>query len=794
MKRIKNSFRLIRDNLASSIIMVIGISCCLIFFTVIIEYLSYENSFDEFHKDSEDIYRADIEAVQEGKSDFHVPMCGRLLGPLMKEEIPEVEEFVRMFSDRQNVSVEKNENKFFESSILYVDSNFFNFFSFPLITGDSDKVLKNYYSCVISEEIKDKYFGKENPVGNTLLINDINYIVDGVCKNVPQNSHFKFDILLSNNDILELDVFQEGWEAFAFYTYLKLMENSNKEEIQSKLRSLVNRHKGKDFKQDNIECKYSLQRLTEIHLNSNLEYELDTNGNKNVLWFWVILVIFILIQATINNANIVISGLTRRFKEIGLRKMHGSSVFNLSSVLLKETIIIILFAGGVSLLIRELFDQVFRELLFGNRQPVSTEIWFRLTLLFSLMLIFLFVNWSSIILFLTNLNYTDILHGKNNASNNKLKLRKRFMSFQIFVMIVVFFSVVIVYKQYDFLINYKDLGYNKENLHIIKSAGHDPYKINILKQELLNMPEIELVTTSSGIPGKTYSATFSIRLFGENEDINNLIKLEVMDESFIDAYKIKLLSGKNFRQYSDNSNRKVILNNSACKLLGFSPKDAIEQFITIEYFEGKYEIIGVCNDYHHQSLGQVIEPQVFMYRNLSPGYISIKLKENTIQTSTKIKEDYKKLFPDHIYEGFNFNDYYFMQYSKEENIKSILLILTIVIVIIAGLGIYGISIFLIRARTKEIALRKIAGATSINIFGVLLKPTAINILISSALAIPIGYYFVHKWLENYASKIDITWYFIILPVVITFFIVFITIIHHIVKVNNEDLSLSLRRE
>ena len=768
----------------------IGIAACIFIF----QYVSFEKSYDRFHENAENIYRVRYDAYQNDKLQFKSAATVPAIGPAMKREFAEVTEFTRVSINWGGVTVSSKSSLsdrniiFREKKVHYADPSFFTVFSFPFISGISETALTEPSSVVFSETIARKYFGNDSLVGRTVVINDKEFKVTGVYKDVPGNSHIKFNIIISNHHLRHLN----DWHWDDFYTYVLLKKNCNPDLLESKLPHLISRYTKKS------KCKYFLQRLTDIHLHSRLQVEAEINGNSTVVHFLLSIAILILIIAWVNYINLTTVRSTDRAKETGLRKISGATQAQLIRQFLFESIFTNCISAVLALLFVVTLSAFFENYtgnIFSFKFLINT--WFGLLLMLFLIIGSLFTGLYPAVL-ASSFNLSTVLKGKLNNTNNGLFLRKGFVIFQFAVSISLIIGTIFAHKQLSFMRDH-ELGIDIKNTLVLRGpqSADSLYKekFSSFKSELLRNPEIINVAASLHVPGVEIDWTRGIKKLTDDPDEYMRIFNLGVDYDFINAYKLKLLAGRFFSKEFGSENFSVVLNRAGVELLGYqNPQDALNQLITFGSPRPRV-VIGVVENYHHLSLRSVPEPFIFHFFPNARTFYSLKLgTQNSTEVINKLTKIWNEFFPESPLDYFFLDDFFDKQYLQDKHLEQTFAVFAFLAILIACLGLFGLSSFSIMQKTKEIGIRKILGANTVSILILFSKEFVRLIIISAIITIPLSWFGLMAWLQNYPFRVNIEFQFLILPVILTLFIAIFTISFQIIKVARANPVEALRYE
>jgi len=828
---IKSYFKIAYRNLVKNKIyslvnilgLAIGIAACFFIF----QYVYFESGYDKFNKNAKNIYRVPI-SYSGSFANLPTTACNHPgVGPAMKADFPEVVDYARVvpatifmaasavtYNDPQGRSETFNEEK-----VYFADASFFNIFSFPLVSGNSSTVLKEANTAAISQTIAAKYFGKENPVGKTIYLNGGPLKVTGIFKDVPENSHLKFDILLSfitlGNDINSV----YGWTWPEFYNYVLLAPGTDPKKIEARFPAFIDKYIGKVMKELNFGCSFHLQALTDIHLRSHYGKEPEANGSEREVWFLTIIGIFILVIAWINYINLSTARSLERAKEVGLRKVVGGVRFQLISQFIFESVLInflaLLAACVLVLTCIPLVKQFAGSAISSGF--LSAGLWQQYWFWF--ILVGVFIAGAVLVgaypaFVLSSFRPVMVLKGKFNNSAKGISLRKALVSFQFILSILLIAGTIIVYKQLSFMRN-TPLGYDKDQLLVIKApAIHDSTfdeKISYFRTTLLKNPLIHDIALSSDIPGKTITGRNTVRKASEDKTHNFITNEVEIDDNFLNTFQVNLVAGRNFLKnertdlegivIKGNTNLKgrVLVNEAVVRGLGYkSNEEALnkEVVFAIGPGEAKAEIIGVLKNYHQRSLKEPYDPVLYYYPAWSNWtYFSLNVNTaNLRENISSIQDAYKQVFSGNAFEYFFLSEYFDRQYKSDKYFGNVFGLFTILAIFVSCLGLLGLSSFVIKMRTKEIGIRKVLGASVQSILVLFSIDFIRLVLIASVIALPVIYFGANKWLSNYAFRIHPGWSVFVLPPLLLLVIALVTISIQSIKAALVNPVKSLRTE
>ena len=772
-----------------------GIAVCLIIYI----YVSYEKSYDTFNVNADNIYRMENVRYYTSGTDSSAG-CIAKLGPALKEEFPEIVDFTRLRKISALISV--NNQYYNEKNILWADSSLLTMFSFPLISGSASKALTGKYSAVITRDIAEKYFGNPDVVGKAIKIGGTDFKITGVAENIPPNSYIQFDILLSFNTQLN-DRF--CWGCNNNNTYILVRPGTQKSELQAKLPLIV--YKLHNRQESGFDRAYFLQPLKDIHLRSNLRTELGKNGNVETVYFLSLLALIILLIAWINYINLSTARSVERAKEVGLRKVIGAGFWTLVRQFLLESFIINLLAVALSLLIVEITFPYWTEL---TGVPASISFWTSTDVML-LLLVLIFANPIAAGIYpafvLSSYSPAFILRGGFKSSSKGIFVRKGLVIFQFAISVILIAGIVIVEQQLSFMRN-KNLGINIKQKLVVNvptdlGKGEDRISAyNTFINELRNRSLIKDATFSSVIPGmENTDVTGGIRQSEQSFEQGKQVYFVYVAQNYLNFFDINLVCGRNFFNselkglYQNRYNAKgLIINESAAKEFGFSsPEKALGASI-ISDKDKIGNVIGVIKDYHQQSLDKEITPSI--YEGVTSGnYFIFDIDTKGISGKISgIKNNFAKMFPGNPFE-YNFLDEFFdRQYKADIQTEQILGLFTVLSIFISCLGLIGLSSLMTIQRTKEIGVRKVLGASLKSLLILLSKEFLKWVIVANVFAWPVAYFIMSKWLEDFAYRINISFWIFVLSGGIALLIALATVSFQAIKAAAANPVESLRYE
>ncbi len=787
-------YRNISRNRFYSFLNIAGLSIGIAAAIFILLYVQDELSYDKYNKKRDRIYRIESDFTIGNKHDkfaiVPVPM-----GPAMKIEFPEVEEFVRLYG-AGNTLFRAGEKEYYEDYFYFADSTIFTIFSHELITGDPKKALTEPNAIVLSETMAKKYFGNENPMGSMITSGgDRNYKVTGVMKDVPNNSHLKFDALISGMSI----AVQQGIDDFnsmeperfwniGVYTYILLKENTSMQSIHDKFTPFYDKYMKPIGDQINASFNLMSNPLVENHFRQGLGAELPT-GNKSYVFIFSAVAVFILLLAAINYMNMATARSVKRAKEVGVRKVLGAHKKLLIRQFLSESITLALIALLIAILIVTLFMPEFNNL-------TGKELSFNLTrnplIIFEILIITIvtgLISGSYPAFYLSSFLPVKVLRGSVSKTGKKSgTLRRVLVVIQFFIAIFMIIGTIVVTTQIHFLKN-KNLGFNKNNLVVMEIQDSTfRSKIESFKKELLNNPDIEAATNATGVPGQIEWIQV-MRIEQEDKMNDHAIILAQTDYDYINTLKMEIVKGRDFdRNMGTDALEAVIINETAVKEFGWEENPLgkkIHYGFELDGTGGRMlKVIGIVKDFHFRSLHNKIEPVMLMMSERPRFLLTCRInpdkqKETLVFIESKWNEYNAKRPFDYEFLTESLDE----MYTAEEKIGLIIQIATLLTIFIALLGLLGLSSYIAEQRTKEIGIRKIVGASVGSVLQLLYKEFALLILVAFIIAVPVAWWRLGIWLdESFIYHEPLNWTSFLLAGIVALVIGIGTISFYILKV------------
>ena len=801
---LKHSLRSFKRQRAYIIINVLGLSigiACSLFISL---YVMNEVSYDKFNTKKDMIYRVILNANM-GGSEMNIYANPSVLGPTLLKEFPEVDGFLRMNNPGIR-EIKCNNQTFNEDHLVEADSSFFNFFSIRILKGNPENLLNAPHRIVLSESTARKLFGKENPVDKPLKIgtDTVNYIVTGVMADIPENSHFQANILSSfmtnpeSNDFI--------WFSASFSTYILLKPNSDYKTVEGKFPEMVNKHiepeiqkfmgiSLKDFISKGNKYSFYLQNLKDVHLDPSVQQQFKAAGNPKYLKILGTLAIFIVIIAAINFMNLSTAQASRRAKEVGIKKVGGSTRGMLILQFLAESSLLAFISLVFALIIIKVTLPYFNNLISANLSVNLLEVWYIIPFLILFTLLVGFLAGSYPALYLSSFNPYEVLKGSIQTSMKNGLIRKVLVVFQFAISILLIVGTIIMYRQIKYMQN-KDLGFNKDQILVIERPDDLTTKVKSFKETVKGIPGVINIVSSSAVPGRN-NRTAGCRMEGGNDEMFDL-ETNFIDYDYLETYGITLVSGRSFNKSFTTDLQACLLNESAVKKLGITNLETTRITKPGDPTGKEYmQVIGVVKNFNFKSLHNQIDPYLFCPRTDAyyGGFISVKLSGQNISGTISAIENKWKEFTGNKPLNYYFVDKDFEQmYIAEKQNARMAVIFSILAIFIASLGLFGLTSFTVEQRTKEIGVRKAMGSSVAGIYAVISKEVIVLTCISALIAWPVVYFVAGKWLESFYYKMPLSAFSFFAGLAIALAIAIITISYRILRAANVNAAQSLKHE
>lgn len=778
----------------------IGIACSLL----IALYVINEASYDKFNIKRDRIYRTILNGKLGGQ-EVTVSSSPAIMGPTLIKEFPEIEDFLRMNGHGPTV-IEYNGQTFTEEHLVEADSSFFNFFSIPVIKGDPKTLLNAPYKVVLSESTAKKIFGNESPVDKPIKIGSdtVRYIVTGVMADVPQNSHFEANAVSSF--ITNPRSKNPEWMNNSFSTYLLLKPNSSSKSVDDKFHALMLKYVGPeiqrytgisfdDFLGQGNKYRFYLQNLADIHLDTSIQQDFKAPVDPKYLTIFGSIAILIVVIAAINFMNLSTAQASRRAKEVGIKKVAGSTRGMLIAQFLSESFLLSLVSLIVSLIFIKITLPYFNNLLGANLALNLFSTWYFIPALVIFSILVGFLSGSYPALFLSSFNPYEVLKGSVKNSIKNGRLRRVLVVFQFAISILLIVGTLIMYSQIKYMLN-KDPGFNKEQLIVINRAEALGKKMKSFKEVVKNIPGVVNISSSTAIPGRTNNNNGY--LMEGRKDETFLMSTSWVDYNFLDTYGMTLASGRSFNESFTSDKDACIINETAQK--DYRVTDIEKTRFMEPQDSGQFHylpVIGVVKNFNYESLRNPIGPYILKFQNdnMLWGYITVRLSPLNYSKTISAIEDKWKVFVSNNPLQYYFLDADFeLMYKQEKQNAKMAVIFAILAIFIASLGLFGLTSFTVEQRTKEIGVRKAMGSSVAGIYIEISKEIVILVSISALIAWPVIYFWAGKWLENFYYKINPGLLTFVTGLVIALGIAILTISYRVLRAAKVNPAQSLKYE
>ena len=790
---LKISFRNLWRAKGYSAINLAGLATGMACFILILLWVQDELSYDKFHENTNRLFRV----VRLDRDDPSQGVCraGAPWGPALYNDFPEVENFVR-FRGHGRTLMSSGDKGFYESEGLYADSTIFEVFTFPLLKGNPKTALTRPNTMVINERMAEKYFGTEDPVGQSLVFNNQDeFEITGLMQNIPANSHIKFDYLIPFFMYQRWDTSE--WGVNNFYTYLLLAEGTATQ-LEAKIPEFLERHAGERTAAASIN---KLQPITDIHLHSNLLRELEANGDIANIYIFSAIAIFILLIACINFMNLATARSANRAKEVGIRKVVGSQRLQLIKQFLGESIFlsilgILLAVGLVELLIPNFNELSGKQLSldFGNNV-------FLLTGLLFMALIVGFISGAYPAFFLSSFKPIAAIKGDVGSGKSSSILRKGLVILQFAISITLIVGTAVVYRQLNYMSS-KKLGFDREQVLVIRMDNSEiKSKQELFRNELLRNSAISGVSaTSNLLGGGDWGMPFSYE--GSGDENRFSARVLVVDPNFVETLGMQIVDGRNFSyEFTTDISAAYILNESAVKQIGFdNPVGKSFGRPTERNEQGKWDyekgsVVGVIKDFHFRSFHEEIQPMVLFMIPEWFSYLSVRIRPENISTTIDFVENkWHEFDPNRPFDYFFLDEIFDQMYRAEQRFGNTFVAFSVIAVVIACLGLFGLASFMAERRTKEIGIRKVLGASIINIVSQLSKDFTKWVIFANLIAWPVAFFVMTKWLQNFAYQVGMSLDTFLLAGVLALLIALLTVSFHAIKAAISNPVDALRHE
>ena len=778
----------------------IGIACSLLIALFVIS----EAGYDKFNVKKERIFRLVLNGKIGGQEIVGAYTCA-VIGPTMLREFPEVEDYVRM-NGRGPTVVEYNDKTFTDDDIIEVDSSFFNIFSIKVLKGDRDNLLNSPRKAVITESTARRIFGDEDPIDKAIKIgNDTSrYFITGVMEDVPGNSHFEANILTSfmTNPRSQSPV----WLSNSFSTYLLLKPNTSFKTVDEKIPAMLEKYVGPelqqymgisiaDFNAQGNKYRFYLQNLTDIHLDPSVQQQFGEASDPKYLIIFGTVSILIVLIAAINFMNLATAQASRRAKEVGIKKVAGSTRGMLVTQFLTESTFLAFISLLIALVIVKISIPYFNDLLGASLKLNLLSNWYNIPVLLAFAIFTGFLSGSYPALFLSSFNPYQVLKSSKNGNMHNGTLRRILVVFQFSASILLIIGTLIMYRQISYMLN-KDVGFNKEQMLVINRAGALESRVEAFKSAVKEIPGVINISSSTAVPGRNNNNNgYGIE---GRKDESFLMTTNWVDFDYINTYGMSLVEGRDFDRNFATDSSTCIINESAAKNFGITD---ISKTRFVQPGDGGrmrfIQVIGIVKNFNFESLRNPVQPYVFLFKGNENfwGYVTVRLSaQNYQQTIAMIEERWKEFTSNDPLQYYFIDQDFEQMYLQEKQNAQLAVIFSIIAIFIAALGLFGLTSFTVEQKTKEIGVRKAMGSSIAGIYFVVSREIFILITVSALIAWPLIYFIANKWLENFYFRINPGVMSFLAGLMIAILVAIITISYRIMKAARVNPAQSLKYE
>ena len=773
----------------------VGIACCML----IMLFVQDELSYDRFHKNADRIYRVLWDA-RYGDNEWTIPYVEVPISETLKEQFPEVVHSTRL--RRESQTIRRESNYVIEKNFYYAENSFFDVFTVPFIAGDPATALNAPNAVILTEQSVQRYFSNRDPMGQTLELNDGTSLqVTGVVKAFPPQSHFHFDFLAPLKTLPIIERRKSAWGSATVYTYLVLKDGASTSELQTKFTTYVREHiLSKMPPMPGYHTNYLIQPLTDIHLHSNLRYEITANSNIMYVYIFSLIAIFVLLLACINFVNLSTARSATRAREVGVRKVLGSHRSQLIRQFFAESTIYVAFSSILAIGLCELGLPLLNALADKHLTMGSLIAPHVLIGLFALIIVVGLLSGMYPALYLSS--FWPVTALKGYISSGKAYLRNGLVIAQFCISISLLVGTLVVRDQIHFAQN-KHLGFDKEHVLILQgipiprnltSPRQAMTFVMTFRDQFETLPQVSTASLNTGVPGRDFDSMIFVPEQPANYE-KTALTYTFADEKYVEALNLKIVEGRNFSPTEHATDVSAFLvNQSAVKALGWQTALG-KKFKRASGIGMAGPIIGVVSDFHIGSLKQEIKPLVLPYLRRPPMYLAIRLHPgNVAEAISAVEETWKKLAPNQPFSYTFLDQDYAKLYNHEQQMSHVFQIFSGLAILIACLGLFGLAAFTTQQRTKEIGIRKILGASVSGIVCLLSKDFLKLVLVANLIAWPIAYYAMNQWLQSFAYRIDLGISTFILSGLIALLIALLTVSYQAIKAARANPVEALRYE
>jgi putative ABC transport system permease protein len=790
----KNALRHFRKHLGYMVLSLAGLVVGLVVTLLVGLWIHHQLSFDAFHEDADRIYRVTSELQTPRGNMSSVALTTPPVAPSLQSKYAGIEAAVRV-DFWQAANVEIDGQHFAGDAFFTADRSFFDVFSFRLLKGNAAEVLAAPNSVVLTEATKRKYFGDRSAIGKSIRVDGSTQLtVTGVMETVPDNSHIDFDALVSRTTVSDpSDGDSENWLALDLYTYVKLSPGADASEVGSRIRDLVSSNTPED-----LPLPIFLQPLTSIHFETGYGGDLAATQNPRNLYVFGSIALFVLLIACVNYINLATARSMDRSQEIGIRKSLGAERAQLQGQFLTETFVLAALAGLLALVLAVALLEPFNWIAESSFTAADL---FQPTLLLGLVGAVVGVGLlagSYPALLLSGFSPIDTLRGSTDRGADGEGVRYGLVVFQFAISIALIVGSTVVYQQIQYMQS-QDLGFNDRDLVVLEASSVPGEQFienyQALKQEINALASVERAAATMTVPGGSRMSTQSALRQTETGEVERLVEIYAAGTDYLETLQIDLLAGRTFseRTPSDSTQRLVINQKMATELGWSNPADAVGEVITLQ--EADARVIGVMDNYHHSALSETIEPMAIEYAPSTFGYLVVRLESGRVeQALPSIEEVWSRFFSGWPMQSFFLGDRFARQYQDQHRLQRAFRWGAFLALLIAGLGLFGLSAFMVARRTNEIGIRKALGASKLGILWIFLKKFGLIVGVSFALAVPVALLGAQQWLQNFPYRTSLTATPFVVAAVAALALSAASVGYHVYRAATLDPARSIRQE
>jgi putative ABC transport system permease protein len=801
---LKVTFRTLLKHKVFSIINIVGLSLATVACIFILLYLHHELSYDRHLKNSSQTFRVTND-FKLGDTHRNYASTPGPAGPAFAQGIPEVLDqtrLIRLGSAERKAVISKESENYEETGVFIADPTFFNVFDYEFILGDKRTALNQPNTMVLTEESAKKLFGNKDPVGQILQIGSFrigDLQITGVVENPPDNTHLKFDYLISylslDEDVIKL-VKLDDWGYFSFYTYVLLNKYANPDDVAVKMNQIYDKNSGEEHRKIGAFWNYSIQKVTDIHLKSHLSNEIESNNSIEYIYLQFVVALLIIVTACSNFINLFIARSTARAKEIGLRKVLGAVKRNIKNQIIVESALMIFLSMLAGLFLVELLFPIFNSL---TGLSLSSSYIFQgqiLLLLGGFLIVTTLMAGIYPSIVLSRFQPVVTMKTTFQSAGKRKYFRQSLVVIQFIISIGLIFSAIVVLNQLNFMKN-TNLGFDKKQVVVVNvRPGRLTTNAEVFKEQLRKNPNIIEASFSDTVPGKNTGVTAFLPE-GFNETDPQMMEMARVDFDYLKTFKLDIVQGRFFsRERVSDTDSAYVLNESAVQLLGWTNEKAIgKRFDNLTNETKDWEVIGIIKDYHHKSLKQAIDPMVFSVLPRSGRYLSLKVStQNLSETISYIEGTWKEYIPGLDFEYFFVDESFDSLYRSEEKLFTLFKYFALLAILISCLGLFALVAYTAEQKTKEIGIRKVLGARVYELVTLLLRSSIGLVILASIITLPAVYYILNLWLQNFVFRVEISIWWYMLSIFIVLVLSAFSTTFHSIKASLANPVNSLRNE